>query len=73
MSDLLFKDILRDLQIWIDVYEKEENKKLKPLKIYVLGQLSLLIHTDPRLSKLSLAATRDVDALVKGPYPVQSH
>jgi hypothetical protein len=34
-----------------------------------MDQLALLLHPNPKLNKLDLAATRDLDAKIKGPFP----
>lgn len=68
MNDVFIK-IFKNVETWIEHYEKENDLKLDKTKIVIMGQLALLLHPDTKLNELDLAATRDLDAKIKGPFP----
>lgn len=62
----LFEKLFEQLDAVIAQYEKDNDLTLQKTHITIMGQLALLLHPEAKLDQLDLAATRDLDAIVKG-------
>ncbi len=62
----LFEKLFEQLDDVIAQYEKNNDLTLQKTHITIMGQLALLLHPEAKLDQLDLAATRDLDAIVKG-------